>query len=174
MRNNAAPYAPAKAISSVPIWRAFIETYGLRRAVFLEGLVGPSGSDPPQRGIVSLLSGRRPGSRLSPGVSDKSLPRPKPVAACVCPEDPPRSKPGRSIFFPLSSTAWGSACTCFLVLCLLRSSVTFCDSGEDEVAVFSIFFVAFLLSWRAVLRRGGQQNEGMRTVRVCGLNSLQR
>lgn len=35
-----------KTISSVPIWRVFIETYVLRRDSFREGLFGPSGSGP--------------------------------------------------------------------------------------------------------------------------------
>ncbi|MBN8292125.1 DUF2254 domain-containing protein [Rhodobacter sp. NTK016B] len=94
-----------KTISSVPIWRAFTETCVLRRAGLQGGLAGPPDSGPPRGGIVSFLSRRRPGSRLSPGVSDESLPRPKLVPAYVSPEDPPRSKPGRSSFFPLSSVA---------------------------------------------------------------------
>jgi hypothetical protein len=78
---------------------------------FLPDALALRGSGSLQRGIVSLLSNLRPGSRRSPSLSNASSPSPSPVPAWVSPVEPPRSNPGLSIFPPRSSATPGVPCS---------------------------------------------------------------
>lgn len=98
-------------------------------------------SGPCQRGIVSSLSGLRPGSRLSPALSKASLPSPKPVPACVSPEDPPRSKPGLSISSTGSAAIVNFDFGFFIVAFLPESSLSSGTPNDDEMEVFFLSFM---------------------------------
>ncbi len=111
--------------------------------VGIVGLTGgcvSRGAGPLQRGMVSLLSGRRPGSRLSPGVSKASVPSPRPEPAWVSPEDPPRSKPGRSIPWPRSLAVGGAFCAGFFAAALSLPS-GFAAAADG----FPLFFISLTL-----------------------------
>lgn len=67
-------------------------------AGFLIDEVVSSRSGLPQRGIVSLLSNRRPGSLRSPGVSNASSPRPATLKEVKVPEDLKIVMTGETLF----------------------------------------------------------------------------
>ncbi len=119
-------------------------------AVFSSDAVVSRGSGPPQRGIVRSLSSLRPGRLRSPGVSNASLPRPRPVPACVSPEDPPRSRPGLSIPWPRSLAERDSSCACFFATGFPILSVSAEDT--EDVDGFSFCFMSSIFRMSLVLR----------------------
>ena len=109
----------------------------LATSVFLPGAPAFRGSGPLQRGIVSLLSNLRPGSRRSPGLSNASSPSPRPVPAWVSPVDPPRSNPGLSVFRPRSSATPGVPCSGFCEADFSTPTFAFAVTrGGDGVSFF--------------------------------------
>jgi hypothetical protein len=115
----------------------------LAPAVFLSDAARSRGSGPPQRAIVRSLSSLCPGSRLSLACRTHLCQGPRPVPACVSPEDPLRSKPGLSIPWPRSWAEGGVSYAWFVTTGFSVGSGSTEDT--DDLIGFSFFFMSQVL-----------------------------
>jgi hypothetical protein len=139
VRRPAAHRGVALSVCFFRLWRrGFFGACGL---LVRCGPVARLGSTPAcYRQIVVKPSPRKPPFA---GVSNASLPRPRPVPACVSPEDPLRSKPGLSIPWPRSWAEGGVSYAWFVTTGFSVGSGSTEDT--DDLIGFSFFFMSQVL-----------------------------